>query len=98
MDYMKLGFKLWSVLVREREPGLQSYCTREAPDVCICGRVYSSVGFRLRSDCKYCEGKSLRTRLDYDMQRLSVKFNIHPTWVCWAFTKAVYARNMKPVK
>ena len=95
MDYMKLGFKLWSVLVRESEQDLKGYCTKEAPDVCVCGRVYSSVGFRLRDHCRLCEGRGVGLRLDYDIQRFSMRFDIHPTWVCWAFTKAVYNRNMK---
>ena len=93
MDYMKLGFKLWSVLVREGEQELQGYCAREAPDVCVCGRIFSDVGFRFRDHCRLCEGKDLQLRLDYDIQRFSKEFDIHPTWVCWAFTKAVYYRN-----
>ena len=95
MDYMRLGFKLWSVLVREGEQELQHYCTKEAPDVCVCGRVFSAVGFRLRDHCYLCEGKGASLRLDYEIQRFSMRFNIHPTWVCWAFTKAVYNRNRK---
>ena len=95
MDYMKLGFKLWSVLIREDEQELRHYCTKEAPDVCVCGRIFSMVGFRLRADCKFCEGLIGCIGLDYDMQRLSMRFNIHPTWVCWAFAKAIYYRNMK---
>lgn len=71
----------------------KQYCTAPAPDVCCCGKIFSSRGFRLRTDCRVCEGEDNFLGYAGAGVNLRLRFGINESWTCWAFTWAVYYRN-----
>ena len=82
-----------SLLIPYQSPSFKEYCAEPAPDVCYCGAIYSTAGFRLRTHCAKCENKKSFLGHGGFAVELRLLYGVNETWTTWAFTHAVYYRN-----
>lgn len=86
---MEAGFKVFSVCLDSESGKYSGYCeVANYCDICVCGKLHSETGAALRNSCFYCR-TSLES-LAYEIQRLSLKFNIHHSWLSFGFASALY--------
>jgi hypothetical protein len=93
---METGIKLFSVCVDANNPAYTEYLTgTDWPDICICTNYFNSTGRCLRSHCYRCKGSVMAQSLQYEIQQLSLKFNVHYSWLEMGFASALRLLNRK---
>lgn len=95
-DYMDTGIKLFSACVNFNNPAYTEYYMERAwPDICICTNSLNPTGCCLRSHCYRCKGLAMAESLNYEIQQLSLRFNVHYSWLEMGFASALRLLNRK---